>query len=162
MGLQAHSIALTKMSKDSNTWIGTSCKEAVKKLPFLGFNLTVDPYRISFWNRVFQQDGKFPHPNHYIANGMKPKPPIFDAFLEAAAMISEFIYSHLNHLTVEMLWNELITNIIPGLTKKAEDEQVPVNSSKFILLPRLSTQPPSWSTVLRWLYSLGVTHHKIK
>ena len=58
-------------------------------------------------------------------------------------MTIEFIYSHLNHITVEMLRNELITNIIPGLKKKAEDEQVPVDSSKFMLLSWLSTQPPS-------------------
>jgi hypothetical protein len=49
----AYSIALTKMGQDSNTWIGTCCKEAVEKLSSLGFNLTVDPYRISVWNRVF-------------------------------------------------------------------------------------------------------------
>ncbi len=77
-------------------------------------------------------------------------------------MTSEFIYSHLDHLIVEMLQNELITNIIPGLKKKAEDEQVPVNSSKCILLSRFSTQPPSYSTVLRWLHSLGFTHDKFK
>jgi hypothetical protein len=130
----AYSIALTKVGKDSNTWIGTCCKEVVKKLSSLRFNLTVHPYRISVWSRVFRQDGKFPHPNHYVANGMKPKPPIFDVFPEAAAMTSEYIYNHLNHLIVEMLRNELITNIIPGLKKKAEDEQVPVNRSKFILL----------------------------
>ena len=89
------------MGTDSNTWIGTCCKEAVEQLSSLGFNLTVDPYRISVWNRVFRRDGKFPHPNHYVANGLKPKPPIFDVFPEAAAMTSEFVYSHLDHITVE-------------------------------------------------------------
>jgi hypothetical protein len=97
------------MGKDSNTWIGTCYKEGVKKLSSLGFNLTVDLYRISVWNRVFQQNGNFPHPNHYVSNGMKPKPPIFDVFPEAAAMTCEFVYSHLDHFTVEMLRNELIT-----------------------------------------------------
>jgi len=67
---------------------------------------------------VFRRDGQIPHPNHYVANGLKPKPPIFDLFPEAAVMTSEFIYSHLDHFTVEMLRNELITHIIPGLKKK--------------------------------------------
>jgi len=129
----AYSIALTKMGTDSNTWIGT-----------------------------FRRDGKFPHPNHYVANGLKPKPPIFDVFPEAAAMTSEFVYNHLDHITVEMLRNELITHILPGLKKKAEDEQVPVDSSEFMLLSRLSTQLPSYSTVLRWLHSLGFSHDKLK
>ena len=114
----AYSIALTKMGLDSNTWIGTCCKEAVEQLSSLGFNLTLDPCRVSVWNRVFRRDGQFPHPNHYVANGLKPKPPIFDLFPEAAVMTSEFIYSHLDHFTVEMLRNELITHIIPGLKKK--------------------------------------------
>jgi hypothetical protein len=118
--------------------------EAVKTLSSLGFNLTDGPYRISVWNRVFQQDGKFLHPNHYISNGMKPKPAIFDVFPEAAAMTCEFVYSHLDHFNVEMLRNELIMNIIPELKKKAEDEQVPVDSNEFILLSWLSSQPPSW------------------
>ena len=93
---------------------------------------------------------------------MKPKPPIFDLFPEAAAMTCEFVYNHLDHFTVEMLRNELITNIIPGLKKKAEDDMVPVDSSEVILLSRLSSQPPSWSTVLRWLHSLGFTHDHFK
>ena len=45
-------------------------------------------------------------------------------------MTSEFVYNHLDHITVEMLRNELITHIIPGLKKKADDEQVTVDSSK--------------------------------
>jgi hypothetical protein len=44
----AYSIALTKMGLDSNTWIGTCCKEAVKQLSSLGFNLTLDPYWLDF------------------------------------------------------------------------------------------------------------------
>jgi hypothetical protein len=36
----AYSLALTKMGKDSNIWIGTCCKEVVEKLSSLGFNLT--------------------------------------------------------------------------------------------------------------------------
>jgi hypothetical protein len=150
----AYSIALTKMGKDSNTWIGTCCTEAVNTLSFLGFILTLDPYKISVWNRVFRQDVKLPHPNHYIANDMKPKPPIFEIFPEATAMTSDFVYSHLDYFNVEMLRNELIINIIPELKKKAEDEQEPVNSSRFILLSCLSTQLPSWLTVLPWLHSL--------
>ena len=119
------------MGLDSNTWIGTAfCKETVEQLSSLGFNLTVDPYRISVWNRVFRRDGKFPHPNHYVANGLKPTPPIFYVFPEAAAMTST---------TSLLRRNELITNIIPRLKKKAEDEQVPVDSRKFMVLYQLST-----------------------
>ncbi len=77
-------------------------------------------------------------------------------------MTCEYVYSRLDHFTVEMLRNELITNIISGLKKKAEDEKVPVDSSEFILLPWLSSQPPSCSTVLHWLHSLGFMHDQFK
>jgi len=36
----AYSIALKKMGINSNTWIGTCCKEAVEQLSSLGFNLS--------------------------------------------------------------------------------------------------------------------------
>jgi hypothetical protein len=59
---------------------------------------------------LFQQDGKFPHPNSYIANGMKPKPQIFEVFPEAAAMMSDYMLCYLDHFAAEMLRNEFITN----------------------------------------------------
>ena len=104
----------------------------------------------------------FPHPNTYVSNGMKPKPRIFEVFPEAEAMISDVVLSHLDHFSVAMLRNELITIIIPGLKQKAEDESVPVDSEEYLLLSHLSAQPPSYSTVLRWLHYLGYTHDKLK
>ena len=60
---------------------------------------------------------------------MKPKPLILELFPEAEAMISDFLLSHLDHFSVEMLRNEFITIIIPGQKKKAEeDESVLVDS----------------------------------
>ncbi len=77
-------------------------------------------------------------------------------------MISEFVLSHLDHFTVEMLQNEFVTIIIPGLKKKAGDKDVLVESKEYMLLSCLSTQPPSYSTVLRLLHYLGYTHDKLK
>jgi len=93
---------------------------------------------------------------------MKPKPRIFEVFPEAEAMISDVVLGHLDHFSVAMLRNELITIIIPGLKQKAEDESVPVDSEEYLLLSHLSAQPPSYSTVLRWLHYLGYTHDKLK
>jgi hypothetical protein len=67
-------------------------------------------------------------------------------------MISDFVLSHLDHFTVDMLRNEFITMIIPGLKQKAEDESVPVDTEEYLLLSHLLMQPPSYSTVLRWLH----------
>jgi hypothetical protein len=83
-------------------------------------------------------------------------------FPEAEAMISDFVLSHLDHFSVAMLRNELITIIIPGLKQKAKDESVPVDSEEYLFLSHLSMQPPSYSTVLRWLHYLGYTHDKLK
>ena len=158
----AYQIALKKLGRGNNTWIETCCGGAVRKLSPLGFNATVDKKRLGLWNRLFRGDHIFPHPNSYVANGMKPKPRIFEVFPEAEAMISDFVLSHLDHFSVAMLRNELITIIIPGLKQKAEDESVPVDSEEYLLLSHLSTQPPSYSTVLRWLHYLGYTHDKLK
>jgi hypothetical protein len=158
----AYQIALTKLGRGNNTWIETCCGGAVRKLSTLGFNATVDKKRLGLWNRLFRRDHIFPHPNSYVANGMKPKPRIFEVFPEAEAMISDFVLSHLDHFSVAMLRNELITIIIPGLKQKAEDESVPVDSEEYLLLSHLSTQPPSYSTVLRWLHYLGYTHDKLR
>jgi hypothetical protein len=95
-------------------------------LSSLGFNSTVDKFRIGVWNKLFQRDHTFSHPNSYFANGMKPKPQIFKVFPEAEAMISDFVLIHHDHFIVEMLRNELITIIIPVLKKKTEDKDVPV------------------------------------
>jgi hypothetical protein len=61
-----------------------------------------------------------------------------------------------------MLCNEFITIIIPGLKKKADNKSIPVVSKEYMLLSCLSTQPPSYSPVLRWLHYLGYTHDKMK
>jgi hypothetical protein len=158
----AYQIALKKLGRVNNTWIETCCEGAVRKLSPLGFNVTVDKKRLGLWNRLFQRDHIFPHPNSYVANGMKPKPRIFEVLPEAEAMISDFVLSHLDHFSVAMLRNELITIIIPGLKQKAEDESVPVDSEEYLFLSHLSMQPPSYSTVLRWLHYLGYTHDKLK
>ena len=73
------------------------------KLSSLGFNATVDKKRLGMWNTLFRQDHLFPHPNSYIANGMKPKPRIFEVFPEDEPMISDFVLSHLDHFSVAMI-----------------------------------------------------------
>jgi hypothetical protein len=158
----AYQIALKKLGFGKNTWIETCCGGAVRKLSSLGFNSTVDKLRLGMWNTLFRREHRFPHPNSYVANGMKPKPRILEVFPEVEAMISDFVLSHLDHFTLETLRNELITNIIPSLKQKAEDESVPMDSEEYLLLSHLSTQPPSYSTVLRWLHFLGYTHDKLR
>ena len=77
-------------------------------------------------------------------------------------MSSDFVISHLDHFTVDMLRNEFITIIIPGLKQKAVDERVLVDSEEYLLLSHFSMQQPSYSTVLRWLHYFGYTHDKLK
>ena len=97
----AYTIALEKLGHNKHTWVNTCCKEAVEMLAYLGLDYTSDPKRVSEWNRLFRRNGKFCHPNNYIANGIKqPKPKIFALFPKAAsAMVNEFILSRLDHIT---------------------------------------------------------------
>jgi hypothetical protein len=121
----AYVIALEKLGHNKHTWVNTCCKEAVEMLAYLGFDLTFDPKRVSEWNRLFRTNGKFPHPNNYVANGIKqPKPKIFALFPQAAAIMNEFVLSRLDHVTSEMLRYELIAKIIPALEEEAAKEKL--------------------------------------
>jgi hypothetical protein len=77
-------------------------------LASLRFDTTVDAKRISYWNIDVRKDNWFPHPNSYVANGIKPNPPFFEHFPNAAADASTFILDHFDHFSVEMLLGELI------------------------------------------------------
>jgi len=56
------------------------------------------------WNRHFRRDGKFPHPDPYFANGIRPKlkPALFEFFPQAAIDITDFIIKHQDHFTVDI------------------------------------------------------------
>ena len=94
----------------------------------------------------------------------RQKPEIFELFPQAAASVSEFALSHLDHVTVDMVHNEIVANIIPGLKQVVEDEDVPADSEQSQLLSYYTAQPPSISTVRRWMHylDLGFTHDKFK
>ena len=83
--------------------MATCCQEALDLLASLGFDTTVDAKKISYWNIDFCRDNCFPHPNSYVANGIKPKPPFFEHFPNGTADESTFILDHLDHFSVEML-----------------------------------------------------------
>jgi hypothetical protein len=75
---------------------------------------------------LFRRNGKFCHPNKYVANGIKqPKPKIFALFPQAAAMVTEFVLRRLDHITSEMVQYELISKIIPALEEEAAVEKIP-------------------------------------
>jgi hypothetical protein len=114
----AYTIALNKLERDSNNWVATCCQEALDLLAGLGFDTTVDAKRISYWNIDFYKDNCFPHPKSYVANGIKPKPPFFEYFPNAAADAITFILDHLDHFSVEMLHGGIISKIIPAFTKE--------------------------------------------
>ncbi len=64
---------------------------------------------------MFRRNGKFRHPNNFVANGIKqPKPKIFALFPQAVGMVNEFVLSLLDHVTSEMFRYELIAKKIGG------------------------------------------------
>jgi hypothetical protein len=54
----AYIIALKKLRYNKHTWVKTCCKEAVKMLAYIGLDLTLDPGRVSEWNRLFRRNGQ--------------------------------------------------------------------------------------------------------
>jgi hypothetical protein len=129
-------------------------------LAYLGLDYTLDPKRVSEWNRLFRRNGKFCHPNKYVANGIKqPKPKIFALFPQAAAMVTEFVLRRLDHITSEMVQYELISKIIPALEEEAAVEKIP---EEYDYISGLVEKPPSKSTVLRWMHYLDFSNEEVK
>jgi hypothetical protein len=156
----AYVIALKKLGHNKNTWVNTCCKEAVEMLAYVGLDYTLDPKRVSVWNRLFRRSGKFSHPNNYVANGIKqPKPKIFALFPQAVAMVNEFVLRRLDHITSEMVQYELISKIIPALEEEAVKEKV---AEEYDYISGLVEKPPSKSTVLRWMHYLDFSNDKVK
>ncbi len=158
----AYTIALNKLGRDSNNWVATCCQEALDLLAGLGFDTTVDAQRITYWNIDFCKDNCFPHPNSYVANGIKPKPPFCEYFPNAMADASTFILDHLDHFSGEMLRGEIISKIIPALTKECKNDGIPEDSTECTLLSQFEIRPPSYMTVLRWVHYLGFLQDKLK
>ena len=90
-------------------WTVGCCKEAVRKLNEMGIHGTTSARTIQNWNIHFRRNGKFPHPNPNIANGVKYKPLIFEFFPEIELDCKEFILETLITFTLkgyEMSWSQ--------------------------------------------------------
>ena len=151
----AYEIAIQDMGKDNNTWICHCCKVAVKQVNLIGIDTTINANTLSHWNIQFRKTGQFPHPNPYVANGLKPKPMLFEYFPRSAADSNAFILQHLDHFAVEMLRSEIISQIIPGLVKEVEKDGSNIETLEYQLLKRYEIKPPSYTTVRRWVHYLG-------
>ncbi len=92
----------------------------------------------------------------------KPKPLFFEYFPNAAADASTFILEHFDHFSVEMLRGEIITKIIPALTKECKDDGIPEDSTEHKLLSQFENNPPSYTTVLHWVHYLRFSQDKLK
>jgi len=137
-------------------WTVGCCKEAVRKLNEMGIHGTTSARTIQNWNIHFRRNGKFPHPNPNIANGVKYKPLIFEFFPEIELDCKEFIFGNFDNFHVEMLQDELVSTIIPKQMAKLNQNQLVSNESEeFKLIEHMSTSPPAYSTVLKWVHAMG-------
>jgi hypothetical protein len=80
----------------------------------------------------------------------------------AVADASSFILEHLNHFSVEMVCNEIISKIIPELVTESEKDGILQDSDKHTLLSHYSSKPPSYTAVLCWVHYLGFSQDKVK
>ena len=76
----AYHLAREKIGIGKNKWIDTCYNEAVKQVNALGIHTTINANTLSLWNIQFYKLGKFPHPNPFVANGLRPKPLLFEYF----------------------------------------------------------------------------------
>ncbi len=122
----------------------------------MGIHGTTSARTIQNWNIHFRRNGKFPHPNPNIANGVKYKPLIFEFFPEIELDCKEFIFGNFDNFHVEMLRDELVSTIIPKQMAKLNQNQLVSNESEeFKLIEHMTTSPPAYSTVLKWVHAMG-------
>ncbi len=109
----AYDVALKKLGRETMKWIGDCCSETIFKMNEIGMSATMRPRTIANWNISFRKNGKFPHPNPNVANGVTKKPRIFEYFPLIEIECKEFAYANFDNFSVEMLKVELPCNIIP-------------------------------------------------
>ena len=116
-------------------WKKVCCQEAVDACNDLGLGTTRCAGTVRKLNHVFSQHrGKFPHPNHHILKGIKPTPLFFEWYPLAAIDCKIYVLSKLDHFNGEMLWVELIKNIIPCLVNEANKDGTDPESREYKLL----------------------------
>ncbi len=159
-------MALKKLGKGTFDWTGVCCKEAAESLCDIGVKMTRCPRTIASWNVMFRHNEKFPHPNSSIANGIKPKAPIFEYFPKFEADCKEFIFNNFDNFGVEMLRDEMVNNLllkhVDEFKKDVEAGIRTEHSDKYKLLERYLSQPPAYSTVVKWVHSLGFKRDSAK
>ena len=89
--------------------------------------------------------------------GKKPKPVLFEVFPNLEARVHEFVMIHLDYFCVEMLREKLIKKMIPDLIKELEVDNE-TDTVAYELLNNYVIRPPTYNSVLRWLYTMGFTY----
>ena len=131
-------------------------KEAALKVNDLGIHAKTSARTAQNWNVNFRKNCEFPHHNPKITNGMKYKPSLFDFFPSIELDCKDFIFGTFDNFHVKMLRDELITTNLPRhMTKMTQDEQLKKESEEYKLLEHLTSNPPAYSTVLKWMHAMG-------
>ena len=139
------------------------CDEASRKLNELTYINAATGRTIMSWNRIFRVNHQFPNPNPYVANGIKRKPTLFEVFPLAASDVSNFILDHLQHFSVEMLREHFNTTMIKQLNEDVKaNNNFSEDSEECKLVDRYLANPPSYSTVVRWVAYLGFKRETAK
>ena len=100
------------------------------------------------WHVLFRSNGGLfnnPLSNRFDKNRL---PPFLDLNPSVRKDITEFCRLNVDRLSVELLHNHLISDILPGLAKER-------NTDVSKLLKTFRLRKLSFSTVLRWMHALG-------
>jgi hypothetical protein len=128
----------------------------------VGYTTTKSRKQVMNWNKVFRKQRQFPHPNPFVANGIRAIPKIFECFPSAELDARAFVMNHFDHFTIPLLVEEFADNIIPSLMKKAEQDGTSKDSDSYILLRKLTDTPPLYGVVRRLVHYMGFHQDKVK
>jgi hypothetical protein len=175
----AYQLALANMNEW--TW-HRCCKVACQTLNSLGMHQATFYKTVAQWNMVFRKLECFPHPNPYVQCGKRPLPRLLEIIPDAKDEIVAFGVKNLATLTIEGLYDFIVSTVIPRLASEwQKDEEVveaadntslfstesdstaphqasttdnqEVLNTLFLRAHRLETM--SFSTAWRWMRLLG-------
>ena len=165
--LTAYKIAMEDWhweKKYGQTW-QDCCAEAVKRVNDVGYSWIRNHETIMHWNIEFCQSNFFPHPNPHVQLGKKPEPHMLSKFPELKEKIMDFCLANLAKMTLDLVCNKILLNIMPLIHAKWAEEQhnIPIQRwdmpeqylsyDGFLYLHHLKSILPS--TVWRWVHYIG-------
>ena len=162
---RAYQLALEHL----NGWTWSECcQEACRQLNQVGFKQATSDVTVANYNKEFRQLENFSHPNPQ--SGKVALPKLFQKFPQAKDTIVNFAIQHRKTLSIEILHEFAVTQLIPDLfaiwkeheSQKAQWQFDTEFLTKELFLKTHGLQTVGESTVWKWMQLFGWSYNAKK